>query len=82
LYVHRACRRRGAARALLQVVESAARHQGARQVWLETQNVNLPAVHAYQALGFEIVGLDRTFYDGALAHEVALFMAKPLSGVS
>lgn len=39
-------------------------------------------MHAYQALGFEIVGLDRTFYDGALAHEVALFTAEPFSGVS
>lgn len=80
LYVDRSWRRRGAARALLQVVQDAARQHGARQVWLETQNVNLPAVRAYRALGFEVVGLDRTLYDGAVAHEVALFMAKPLHG--
>lgn len=80
LYVDRSWRRRGAARALLQVVQDAARQHGARQVWLETQNVNLPAVRAYRALGFEVVGLDRTLYDAAVAHEVALFMAKPLHG--
>ncbi|MBB3049223.1 ribosomal protein S18 acetylase RimI-like enzyme [Prauserella isguenensis] len=51
---------------------------GARHVCLETQNTNTPAVHAYRAMGFDIVGLDRTLYDGDAAGETALYLAKPL----
>lgn len=78
LYVDCAHRGRGIARELVEHVLNRGRANGARQVWLETQNTNTPAVRAYQAMGFEIVGLDRTLYDGDTAHETALYMAKPL----
>lgn len=78
LYVDRAHRGRGAARALLHHVTNRALRNGARHVWLETQNTNTPAVHAYRAMGFDLVGLDRTLYDGDAAGETALYLAKPL----
>lgn len=34
----------------------------ARCLWLETQNVNYPAVQFYLRLGFELCGLDQTLY--------------------
>lgn len=82
LYVDRAHRGRGIARGLVEHVLNLGRANGARQVWLETQNTNTPAVRAYQAMGFEIVGLDRTLYDGDTAHETALYLAKPLVSTS
>ena len=79
LYVDRAHRRHGVARALMIAAVDEGRRAGARTLWLETQNVNVPAIRAYQALGFTLCGLDLTLYCGT-AHEgdVALYMARPL----
>lgn len=83
LYVSPARRRSGVASRLLEAVRREARRRGARQLWLETQNVNLPAIRAYQRLGFEMCGLDTTLYDHDHDHrqdhdgEVAIFLAAP-----
>lgn len=79
LYVDQAHRRQGVARALMTVAADEGRRAGACTAWLETQNVNVPAIRAYQALGFTLCGLDLTLYCGT-AHEgdVALYMARAL----
>lgn len=78
LYVDRAHRGRGHGRALVERVVRLGRDNRARCLWLETQNTNVPSVRAYQAMGFDLVGLDRTLYDGDVAHETALYLAKAL----
>jgi ribosomal protein S18 acetylase RimI-like enzyme len=79
LYVDVAARGRGIGRALMARALGHGRSQGAQTAWLETQNVNAPAVAAYRALGFELCGLDLTLYRATPAEgEFALFMAKDL----
>ena len=79
LYVDRALRRSGLGRRLMARVLDAGTPLGARTAWLETSNVNVPAILAYEALGFERCGLDVTLYDGTAAEgEVAVFMARRL----
>jgi ribosomal protein S18 acetylase RimI-like enzyme len=79
LYVDRARRREGIARALLDHVEAHGRSLGAERVWLETTSVNVPGVAAYARLGYVLVGLDTTVYDTLpYADEAALYLAKRL----
>jgi ribosomal protein S18 acetylase RimI-like enzyme len=58
-----------------------ARHAGARCVWLETRNVNYPAVRFYRRPGFRRCGLDERLYDRATPgrEEIALFLALDLT---
>jgi len=78
LHVAPTWRRKGVARRLVAAVFGEAARNQAREVWLETQNVNFPAIQAYRRLGFRITGLDTTFYDGPADAEVAIFMSSPL----
>jgi ribosomal protein S18 acetylase RimI-like enzyme len=78
LHVAPAYRRRGLARELLSMVRVTARDNGAREVWLETQNVNVAAVRAYRRLGFTLTGIDTTRYPAPYADEVALFLSMPM----
>jgi ribosomal protein S18 acetylase RimI-like enzyme len=72
-------RERGIGRALIEEAERWARSAGARCVWLETQNVNAPAIAFYRRAGFRLCGLDDTLYDPvAFPGEVALFFARDL----
>lgn len=75
MYVDRASRGTGVARALLRVVVARAREVDSRQVWLETQDTNVAAIAAYERLGFRIVGFDRSLYDNPPAAETAIFMS-------
>jgi ribosomal protein S18 acetylase RimI-like enzyme len=75
MYVDRASRGTGVARALLSVVVARAREAESRQVWLETQDSNVTAIAAYERLGFTIVGFDRSFYDNPPGAETAIFMS-------
>ncbi len=77
LYIDPKHRGRGIARALIKNAIQVARNWQARCLWLETQNVNYPAIQCYRRLGFELCGLDLTLYDTADlgADEVALFFA-------
>lgn len=79
LYVDRRQRGRGVGRRPTDVIEECALVNGARQLWLETQNTNVPAVRAYRAMGFQLVGLDRTLYDGDVSNETALYFARTLA---
>jgi ribosomal protein S18 acetylase RimI-like enzyme len=79
LYVAPEARRRGVGRALVDAVVAYARAAEARCLWLETQNTNYPAVRFYERVGFRLCGFDDRFYDGAVAHETALFFALDLT---
>jgi ribosomal protein S18 acetylase RimI-like enzyme len=77
LYVAPERRRQGIGRALLEQVEQHGRRRKAHRVWLETTNVNVPGVRAYERLGYSLCGCDVTLYDDMpYAHETALFLAK------
>lgn len=79
LYVSPPQRRAGVGRALLEHVDTHGRRVGARRVWLETSNVNVPGIAAYERLGYTLCGGDVTMYeDLPYADEVALFLTKPL----
>ena len=81
LYVDREHRRRGVGRRLLETALEAAREAGARTAWLETSNLNLPGIRAYERLGFRVCGLDTSLYDATPAEgEVALFLCRSLIG--
>lgn len=79
LYVAPEHRKTGVARALLARVEQHGRELGARRVWLETSNVNLPGIAAYARLGYALCGVDLTLYDATpAAAEQAIYLSKPL----
>jgi ribosomal protein S18 acetylase RimI-like enzyme len=78
LYIAPAHRRRGIGRALLARAEAHGRSVGASHVWLETSNVNVPGVRAYERLGYQLRGVDALYYGDYMPGEAALFLAKPL----
>jgi len=78
LYIAPGWRRRGVGRALLAEVEAYGRSVGAGHVWLETSNVNVPGVAAYERLGYRLCGADRLFYGDYMPGETALYLAKSL----
>jgi hypothetical protein len=55
-----------------------ARVRGASHVWLETSNVNVPGVRAYERLGYTLCGADALYYESYMPGESAIFMAKGL----
>lgn len=80
LYVASESRRRGVGGALLRELELYASSAGARCLWLETQNINQPAIQFYRRMGFRLCGLDQSLYDpdGPGGDEVALFFVRDL----
>jgi ribosomal protein S18 acetylase RimI-like enzyme len=78
LYISPAYRRRGVGRALVAHAEAYGRQAGATHVWLETSNVNVPGVAAYQRLGYALCGADRLYYGAYMPGESALYLAKML----
>lgn len=78
LYIAPGWRRRGIGHALIERVEAYGRELGASHVWLETSNVNVPGVRAYERMGFALCGADRTYYERYMPGETAIFLAKPL----
>jgi ribosomal protein S18 acetylase RimI-like enzyme len=83
LYVAPGRRRSGLGARLLEEAVRWARSQGARGLWLETQNVNPGAVAFYRLHGFRLCGLDDSLYDprGPAGGEVALYFYLPLHEV-
>lgn len=77
LYVAPAFRRRGVGSQLLNGVEAFAQSVEARCVWLETQNVNVPAIRFYRHYGFQFCGFDEALYDPKSLErdEIALFFS-------
>jgi ribosomal protein S18 acetylase RimI-like enzyme len=83
LYVMPSYRGRGVGTRLLDALDAFAQSMGARCLWLETQNVNYPAVRFYQRAGFRCCGLDESLYDptGPAKEEIALFFVRPVSSI-
>jgi ribosomal protein S18 acetylase RimI-like enzyme len=78
LYISPAWRRRGVGRALLERVEDHGHKVGASHVWLETSNVNVPGIAAYERLGYTLCGADRLYYGSYMPGETAIYLAKML----
>lgn len=78
LYVAPDWRRRGVGRELLARVEEHGREAGATHVWLETSNVNVPGVAAYERLGYALCGADQHYYGRYMPGETAIYLAKTL----
>jgi ribosomal protein S18 acetylase RimI-like enzyme len=76
LYVDAASRGRGVGTGLLRAAERAARALGARCLWVETQQVNAPAIRFYLRQGYACCGLDAALYDDD--REVAVFFVRAL----
>ncbi|MEU3830515.1 GNAT family N-acetyltransferase [Streptomyces sp. SID486] len=71
-------RGQGVGRALIGHAVKFARESGAGHIWLEVTNINAPAIHAYQRMGFTFCGLDTTLYHGTpSSSELALYMSMP-----
>lgn len=81
LYVAPEQRGRGVGRLLLAAVTAYAQQIGARCLWLETSNVNYPAIQFYRRAGFRWCGLDQALYtpDGEAPGETALFFTRDLA---
>ena len=79
-------RRRGAGAASGARCSSASRRTaasvGATHVWLETSNVNVPGVAAYERLGYALCGADTLYYGSYMPGETAIYLAKSLTARS
>ena len=79
LYVAPECRRSGMGTTLLLQILEQAQAKAAVSVWLETSNLNAPAIAWYRAHGFDFAGLDLALYDGSgKGDEVGVYLMRPL----
>jgi ribosomal protein S18 acetylase RimI-like enzyme len=78
LYVSEHYRGLGIGKLLVQSSMDYAKISNTRCLWLETQNINYPAIQFYQRMGFEWCGLDTELYDDTkdYEYEIALFFAR------
>lgn len=75
LYVDASSRKRGVGWRLMEAAQAEADQHGALNIWAEISNRNLPAIEAFKAMGFQITGLDLTWYDGTESEgEFAVFL--------
>lgn len=80
LHVKKNHRRKGVGTQLLEALVQKARSEGLRVVVCETQNTNIPAIQFYRSRGFEIDGIDLSYYNyKGVEEEVAIFMKLKLS---
>lgn len=79
-HVDPAYRRQGIGRRLMERLAADARGWDVRALALETQSTNVPAIAFYRRVGFEIDGIDLSFYTNhdADGGEVAIFMKQKL----
>ncbi len=65
---------------LMQALAEQAQAAGLRALVVETQNTNVPAILFYRKAGFEIEGIDLSYYTNhdAVDGEVAVFMKRKL----
>lgn len=74
-FVDRKARGRGVGRGMLREIMKRLPTE-CRVLWVETQNVNFPAISFYRRMGFVVCGLDSTLYDGKQSAEIAVFLSK------
>lgn len=63
IYVAPESKGKGVGRALIDSVLNYAKTTPARCLWLETQNINYPAIQFYIKLGFRFCGFDKSLYN-------------------
>lgn len=74
-------RRKGVATLLLQKAREWAREQGARGLFLETQDTNVPAMRLYEKNGMKICGIDTMmYYTSPHRGETAIFYYELFAG--
>lgn len=75
IYVAPADKGSGIGTALIREAIGYAETAGARCLWIETQNINYPAISFYLQLGFHFCGFDTSLYDPAmtLSDEIAFY---------
>ena len=75
-HVEEGWRGQGIGQQLMQTLAEQARAAGLRALVCETQSTNVPAIQFYRKAGFEIEGIDLSYYTNhdALDGEVAIFM--------
>lgn len=80
IYVLPSSKNKGVGRALVDAVLDYTKSTPARCLWLETQNVNFPAIAFYTKLGFRFCGFDTTLYDNAetSSSEVAFYFCRSI----
>lgn len=61
----------------MEAVADEAKEANLRIIVCETQNTNVPAIEFYRKVGFEIGGVDLSYYD--MIEEVAIFMKRELA---
>lgn len=73
-------RGQGIGQQLMDALAGRAREAGLRALVVETQNTNVPAILFYRKVGFEIEGVDLSYYTNhdAVDGEVAVFMKRKL----
>ena len=68
-------RRKGVGRQLMEQVAEIAKTEGLRILVCETQNTNVPAIDFYRSVGFEVDGVDLSYYTNRdVEGEVAVFI--------
>jgi ribosomal protein S18 acetylase RimI-like enzyme len=79
-HVEKRHQRRGTGRRLMEALAERARAAGLRVIVCETQNTNVPAIAFYRAVGFDLEGVDLSYYSNVdkLEGEVAVFMKRKL----
>jgi ribosomal protein S18 acetylase RimI-like enzyme len=81
IYVRPELKGRGVGAALITRGVDYAKTKGARGLWLETQNINYPAIRFYMKSGFQFCGFDASLYEPAavMPGEIALYFIRETS---
>ena len=80
LHVAESHRQRGVGGRLVEALTEKAHIAGLRVLVCETQNTNIPAIRFYRKMGFQIEGIDLSYYtnDDFPEGEIAVFMKRRL----
>lgn len=71
---------KGIGRTLIEAAIDYAKTKSARCLFVETQNINYPAIQFYRKMSFEFCGFDTALYNSAnIPNEIALYFCKNLS---
>jgi len=77
-YVAPEFRKQGVGSVLMEHLKRTGKIIGAKIIWVETNNLNYPAIQMYQKIGFNLCGIDTSLYAGAdseASAEVAIFLS-------
>jgi ribosomal protein S18 acetylase RimI-like enzyme len=78
-YITPDSRGQGIGTAMLDEVIRRVAETESRHLWIESQNINFPAIQFYRQMGFEICGFDAALYDGRHSKEIAIYLVKDIA---